>query len=344
MRHASMMIRARSAAVLCVMAALACLAGCATARFVEPSTPTDPVSMHAFHSNRTEWVYWSGVVSTAEGKDLGVMFTIFQMTDSLTGGFFYPGIIVVADPAAGRCYPQVDYGRSKAAVTLGEPRVDTAAAHYALNPDGSMSISGAFAVNPTPLGLDMTLTPGRGPLLHGGGGVIIMGDGRDSGYYSLTDMTPKGTVSVGGARYTVTGGRIWMDHQWGNWTNDGMNWDWFSLRLDDGGALMLFQFRDKKNQIVPGNWSWRAADGTVRYGHGYELRTDSIFHDVKSKADYPLDWTIRLPDLDASFTVTPTMRDQIVRPSRIWEGLCSFTGTVAGAPARGDAFVELTGY
>lgn len=207
-----------------------------------------------------------------------------------------------------------------------------------------MSIRGKFNGAESPLGIDLVITPTQGPLLHGGQGIISMGDGIDSGYYSFTDMAPKGSITIGERSFSVVGGRIWMDHQWGNWIDDGMYWDWFSLRFDDGAALMLFQFRDKKNNVVPGNWSYRAADGSVVYGHDYELEAVDRYQDTDTKASYPLDWRIRIKDLNASFSVLPLFNDQVAKPSRLWEGLCSFNGSVGGRNVGGDAFVELTGY
>jgi predicted secreted hydrolase len=327
-----------------LLLALPAAAGCVTPRFEAPAPPVDPATMHAFHNTRTEWVYYSGVVDTAEGRRFGVMFTIFQMTDKLTGGYFYPGILVILDPESKTYHPQYDLGRGRASVTHGVPGADTSVARYAASPDGSMSIQGSFSQNKTPLGVDLVLRPTQGPLLHGVDGIIAMGDGLDSGYYSFTDMVPQGSLSIAGARYTVNGGRVWMDHQWGNWTDDGMYWDWFSLRLHNGSALMLFQFRDKAGRVVPGTWSYRAADQTVRYGQQYILDTRERWTDRESGAVYPLDWRIRIADLQADWTVSPVFNGQVVKPSRLWEGLCVVSGTVLGQAVQGDAFVELTGY
>ena len=71
-----------------------------------------------------------------------------------------------------------------------------------------------------------------------------MGDGRSSYYYSFTNLATAGMLTVNTTEYTIASGRTWMDHQWGNYTVLGMKWDWFSLRLDDGSSLMLFQFRE----------------------------------------------------------------------------------------------------
>lgn len=48
---------------------------------------------YCFHTNANEWFYFSGVIETSEGKEFGLMFTIFQfpvigVTSQLTGQAF----------------------------------------------------------------------------------------------------------------------------------------------------------------------------------------------------------------------------------------------------------------
>ena len=172
-----------------------------------------------------------------------------------------------------------------------------------------------------------------------------MGDGNDSGYYSFTNLEPSGTVSVDGHDYSVSGGRIWMDHQWGNWTPDGMFWDWFSLRFNDGGALMLFQFRDDQNRVSNGNWTYRSSDGRVRYGADFSVAAVRSYSVDDGETTYPLDWGLEIPSLDARFRVQPRFDTQDITDGlRIWEGLASVDGRIGDVSLAGDAFVELTGY
>jgi predicted secreted hydrolase len=322
---------------------LLCFA-CATP-FVAPlrvAQDATPASLHVFHSDRYEWLYFSGVVDTTEGRQLGVMFTVFQFVHPVTQAFIYPSILVVLDPDGKTYNAQMSSGTSGNHVVHGWPSVDTKSAHFGLAEDGSMRISGEFSDEKPMVAMDLTVTPTRPPLLHGVDGIIKMGDGLDSGYYSLTNLKPGGGVTVGAQRYTVTGGRLWMDHQWGNWTSAGLHWDWFSLRFDDGGALMLFQFRDPQNRVVPGNWTYRAADGAVKHGSAYKLETARVYKDPADGARFPLDWKIRIDDLDLTANVSPRFDAQ--RFKFLWEGLATVSGTLAGKPTSGHAFVELTGY
>ena len=94
--------------------------------------------------------------------------------------------------------------------------------------------------------LDLLLTETRPPVLHGDGGLSQKGPerGNASYYYSLIGQRAAGTVAVGGERFDVTG-LAWKDHEWSTSAlSDGaVGWDWVSLQMDDGGALMLFEIR-----------------------------------------------------------------------------------------------------
>jgi predicted secreted hydrolase len=108
------------------------------------------------------------------------------------------------------------------------------------------------------------------------------------------------------------------------------------LRFDDGGALMLFQFRNAHNTDVFGNWTFRGKDGQVIYGTDYMI-------DAKRKfKNYPIDWMISIPSINSEFTVEPLFDDQTF--TGLWEGLCDVHGSVGTAQLSGRAFVELNGY
>jgi hypothetical protein len=100
------------------------------------------------------------------------------------------------------------------------------------NPDDLHITSMMNALGLTEIGLDMNMKPTQDVLIHGEDGFIPMGDGNPSGYYSLTNLQPKdGMLKIGNQQHSITGGRIWMDRQWGDWAGIGWNWDWVFLAL-----------------------------------------------------------------------------------------------------------------
>ena len=111
-----------------------------------------------------------------------------------------------------------------------------------------------FAVAVTSIALDLLLESPRAPVIHGNNGVSqkAEGSGRASHYYSLTRMETKGSIEVDGRKHLLTGA-TWFDHEWA--TNqlaaNQTGWDWFSLQLEDGSDLMLFQIRTKEGGRDP---------------------------------------------------------------------------------------------
>ena len=197
------------------------------------------------------------------------------------------------------------------------------------------------------LTVNLLLTPAMDVLPHGRDGIIDMGDGRNSYYYSFTNLMTEGYISVNGLEYVVSSGRTWMDHQWGNYTLFGMIWDWFSLRLEDGSAFMLFQFRNVLDTVKRTNWTYRTGGSSVTYGDEFSVQATRVYEDVKGKSTYPIDWIVEVPAIDASFLVTPLFDEQSlyeVMTPRYWEGLCSVEGSIKGEKIKGSAYVELTGY
>ena len=300
---------------------------------------------HGPHFNAVnEWWYFTGEVITAEGKTLGFEFTIFKRLISAKKGFAYLGHLAVSDPDTKQHF-FVEKATSPPVAGIAEGKTEITIKEFSYR---FSEPSGIFIKSETEnLSLDLTLAPVLDVLPHGEDGIITMGDGRSSYYYSFTNLATAGTLTVNNTEYRIASGRTWMDHQWGNYTVLGMKWDWFSLRLDDGGSLMLFQFRDIFDKPTTKNWTYQAATGSVTYGADFSAQAARRYKEEKGRSIYPVDWTIEVPDLDAEFAVKPLFDEQslydVMTPD-YWEGLCSVAGTMAGRKVRGAAYVELTGY
>lgn len=298
---------------------------------------------HGFHDNNWEWVYFSGVVKNDAGREFSVMFTIFQQ--KYNQKYAYPRILAILDRNNSTLYERWDSTSTSIRFNQDKTEIELDNATYKMLDNGNVAISGQFSSATESFEMDLNLTPTLKPLAHGENGFIPMGDGVNSGYYSFTNMKPSGTIKIGTTSHTITEGRMWMDHQWGDWdSRTAMNWDWFSLRLDDGGALMLFQFRDSNNNILHGNWTYRDSDGNITYGNEYKVTAkDMLTLDYGAHvANYPIDWTVEIKKLNASFNITPVTGNQTV--GSIWEGLCSLEGSINGQNITGEAFAELSGY
>ncbi len=296
---------------------------------------------HLLHFDNNEWYYFSGVVDTDAGKQFGVMFTIFQFPDG-EGRYHLPVLFAVSDPEISEYYSARTGPIIGASGGTAEdlPAIGSGNSAFTWDPEDNLRISSTLNTEQGgSMSMDIDFTPRKKFLFHGEDGFIPMGDGIPSAYYSLTNLKPtRGTITVGDQQYTITGGRVWMDHQWGDWTSSGDNWDWFSLRFDDGGSLMLFQFRDDEGNVVGGDWTYRDKHNKVHYGTDFEVVAKRSF------GIYPIDWTVKLPSIDAEFEVKPLFDDQAFIGLPLWEGLCELSGSVGSAQLSGHAFVELNGY
>jgi predicted secreted hydrolase len=294
--------------------------------------------------SRTEWWYFTGTASDDNGMTLGFECTIFKFQILGNKKFSYLGHVAVCDPEThDYVYKETLTRAPVAGISEGISMISVTDFFYDFSDNRTIFI-GASSDNAS---LSLALEPHEDVLLHGRDGSITMGDGLRSYYYSFTNLATSGALSFRGRDYRITSGRTWMDHQWGNFTPFGLLWDWYSLRLDDGGALMLFHFRDICGRTVRTNWTYRSAAGDVTYGDLCGVQSSRIYEDVTGACTFPLDWNISIPDIHAEFTVQPLFDSQIFFSTMTpdyWEGLCSVTGSINGMSATGSAYVELSGY
>jgi predicted secreted hydrolase len=127
-----------------------------------------------------------------------------------------------------------------------------------------------------------------------------------------------------------------------------MGWDWFSLQLDDGTELMLFQIRRKDGSLES------VSSGTLIEADGmpspltateFTIEVSSTWRSPETGAAYPSAWVVRLPRLALELNVRPFLEDQEMRVSfPYWEGAVTLDGARQGRPLQGRGFVELTGY
>jgi len=332
--------QSRIPVLIALLSALALCSGCD----IEKRPLQFPFD-HGPHCNAVnEWWYFNGEVQTAEGKTLGFEFTIFKRLISAEKGFAYLGHLAVSDPDTQQ-HAFVEKTTSPPVTGIAEGKTEITVKSFSYK---FVEASGFHIKADTEnLSLDFVLVPESALLPHGEDGVITMGDRRSSYYYSFTNLSTNGTLTANNTEYNITSGRTWMDHQWGNYSVLGMKWDWFSLRLDDGSSLMLFQFRDIFDNPTIKNWTRQSAAGAVIYGGAFSVQAARLYQEQQGHSTYPLDWTIAVPGLDAVFTVTPFFDEQslydVMTPD-YWEGLCSVAGTMMGKEVKGAAYVELTGY
>jgi len=190
------------------------------------------------------------------------------------------------------------------------------------------------------------LAPLTAPVINGENGVSqkAAGEGKASYYVSLPRLAVEGTFN--GAAVT---GLAWMDHEW--FTHqldpDQRGWDWFSVQLDDGTELMLFQIRRMDGSVDPysaGTFIARDGRATHLRRTDFTLHPEALWTSPKTGARYPVSWSIQVPSLhiglrcDAAFAGQELAGEGKDSPD-YWEGAVVYSGTSGGS-----GYLEMTGY
>jgi len=205
------------------------------------------------------------------------------------------------------------------------------------------------------LGLDLTLTPRKPPVLHGEGGFSRKASQGDAAsyYYSLTRLDTRGRLILGERNLEVTGSS-WMDHEFFTHTlaPAQAGWDWFGLQLDDGWEVMLYLLRRRDGTIDP------ASAGSLIDPRGraqplrladFRITSIATWKSPHSQAVYPSGWELEIPGAGYTLTLTPTLADQEIRAGEAggityWEGQVRIQGRKQEQPVSGQGYAELTGY
>jgi predicted secreted hydrolase len=165
-------------------------------------------------------------------------------------------------------------------------------------------------------------------------------------------MPTRGTITVDGTAHRVTG-TSWMDHEFGTTFLERAQagWDWFSVQLDDGSELMLFQLRDREGApdphssgtLIPGAGAARPLTGAM-----FTLEAGRLWRSPSTGASYPVEWRVRIPgeriDLKVGAAIDAQELSGLASGVAYWEGAVDVEGTGHGRPARGRGYLEMTGY
>ena len=317
-----------------------------------------PADYGAHPDYKTEWWYVTGWLKTGDGKPLGFQVTFFRSAtehDRANPSKFAPrqliiGHAAVSDPANGKLLHDQRSAREgfdiayakvgDADVKLDDWRMTrTADGGYTIHVDGA-----SFALN-------LKLAPSQPVLPQGDRGYSRKGPRPEqaSYYYSEPQLTTTGTVTRGGKAVAVTGAS-WLDHEWssqilgGDWSAVG--WDWIGANLDDGGALMAFQLRDKTGAKLWSHATWRDASGKITQfsPEQVDFAAQRRWRSPRTHAEYPVE--SKLTTGNVVWRIVPLQDDQELDSRRstgavYWEGAVTLSRDGKQA---GRAYLELTGY
>jgi predicted secreted hydrolase len=313
---------------------------------------------------KLEWWYITGNVQTADARRFGYQITIFRQgltpprpetpgtaTSAWRTTDVYLAHLAVTD-VAGKGYTHaarlVRGGKIGLAGAETQPfRVWAEDWQIAGDPQ-HLTVRGVDAQQQ--LGLDLQLDALKPPVLQGNEGLSRKSDapGSASYYFSLPRLQTKGTLSVGGASFPVSG-LSWLDREWSTGTlGDNIGWDWFALHLDNGYDLMWYQLRGPDERPAAqsqGSLIDPAGAKVALQPQDMQITVLETWTSEKTKIPYPARWRLSVPSQGLELEVTPLLADQEIPGDYLyWEGAAACTGTMRGKPVAGSGYVELTGY
>ncbi|MBV8377084.1 MAG: carotenoid 1,2-hydratase [Verrucomicrobia bacterium] len=309
---------------------------------------------------RTEWWYFTGNVSTADGRPFGYQLTFFRhgyrppgVEPPVTSRFVMNEVkfahFAVTDISAGKFHfdGRVSRGAFGEAGFADGNRlawIDNWELGYNNNNFNLMAAAQDYAI-------ELELMPERPAVRQGADGLSqkAAGEGHASYYYSITRLKTSGTIKIGSASYKVEGSS-WFDREWATnqLTPEQSGWNWFAIQLSDGSDLMLYQMRLKNGGIDShSDGKWIAPDGASSglSADDFHLVPEKYWTSPANKASYPVEWKLTIPKLSLDLQISPALENQELNLSVVyWEGSVRFKGRRAGKAVDGVGYMELTGY
>lgn len=325
---------------------------------------------HGSHPGyKTEWWYYTGNLTSSEGKDCGFQLTFFRRQ--------------ISPPGSETSWAEFPSAwRTKQIFMAHAGLSDLSEKNYyhseqisreALGMAGAKEKNGGIRVflknwncliqpsthrlhaETDDFSFSLALTPLKPYVLHGNDGYSQKGRKQESAscYYSFTRLASSGTLNVKGKSYAVSG-FSWMDHEFSSapLEPDIQGWDWFCLQLSDNTELMLYLLRKKDSA------SNAVAGGTFIFPDGktLDLSEDSFETEIldtwKSRetgAVYPSEWRIAVRPVSLDLLVFSNLENQEMHSPQstgvsYWEGSVSAEGSAKGKSVKGKGYAELTGY
>ena len=136
-----------------------------------------------------------------------------------------------------------------------------------------------------------------------------------------------------------------MDHQWANVAYTKDKWVWFSIQLDSDEEILCYEYNDGKVKSYLASISNK--NGSNEHSTRVILEANGrTWTSPKTKAVYPIDWRIRIPEKNIDLVLTAEVKNQEVIFGSInyWEGPLQVVGTFKGRDVVGKGFLELVGY
>ena len=323
-----------------------------------------PVDHGAHNDFRSEWWYFTGNLTDANGRNFGYEFTVFRNASTYNSQKHksefendqqYIAHFAVSDIQKNKFYYKEKLG-------LGEDSDAGAVCDPLKIWVSDWTVNGNYPTNnyykpefhikavTNKYSILLNLKSDKSLILNGDNGLSRKGPGSDefSYYYSIPRISTEGTITINNVQYKVSG-FSWFDLEWTN-SSIGLNsiaWDWFSIQLDNDEELMFYKI--KNNGASTGKYNYGAfinKDGEVEKLRDSDVKiiTTDFWKSDLTKV-YPSGWDIKVSKVNLAVKIKPMMKDQQLKLfTSYWEGAVQAWGTLKNRKITGKGYVELTGY
>lgn len=308
---------------------------------------------------RNEWWYVTGNLTDASGREFGYQLTLFRIALAPTAPIadsawrtnqVYMGHFALTDVADNRyrAFERFSRGAMKLAGAQAAP-LRVWLEDWELASTGPEPFPLRVRAHQDDIAVDLLLDTAKPLVLQGERGLSQKSaePGNASYYYSLTRLPTRGTISLNGQIFTVSGAS-WLDREWSTSAlgPEQSGWDWFALQLDDGRDVMFYRLRRKDGGVDPFSKGMLvAADGSARVLRWNEadLQPLGAWTSPHTGDRYPAGWRLRVPTEKLDLTVTPKIADQEMRLTvRYWEGAVAVHGHASDRELQGQGYLEMT--
>ena len=315
---------------------------------------------HSAHPDyRIEWWYMSANLTDSEGRDWGLQWTLFRQSlspETVNAGWqsnqIWMAHAAITTPDGHfheQRFARGDIGQA------GVTRIHHDGYFNAWMDDwqwrsNSRALFPAtleFSIGERKIGLSLETS---GEIMVNGvnGYSQKSAQGQASYYYSQPHIQVQAVVSQGSDKIHLSG-KGWLDREWSSQAlaDNQQGWDWFSLHLNDGHKLMVYQLRhDDGEHWLSGNWISPQGRSSLLDGDAIGLNsvsTREIEIDGNQSRQLPMEWQLTLLEENRSWRIRP-LYDQQWMGTRFpyWEGV-AIVEDEQGARV-GVGYMELTGY
>ena len=333
--------------------------GYASAR---PGQPLEFPRDHGSHPDyRIEWWYLTANLQDPEGRHYGAQWTLFRIAVQPPGkrqagnawqsSQVYMAHFAITTPEDHVAFQRYARGgehgnASRSGVT--EKPFAAWLDDWILSSSGNEWLPMKVRARQDDYSISLTLESDKPLILQGEAGFSQKhASGGGSFYYSQPYLAASGELELHGQRIPVSG-LAWLDREWSSQflQLEQVGWDWFSLHLQSGEKLMLFQLRQRPGENQPGNF----LHGVLISPDGGKvpLNPEMISLQVLEESPVadrllPTRWRIDLPQIERNLEIGALHSDQWMNVDfPYWEGAVIVSGE--GPQNSGRGYMELTGY